>query len=167
MYDINNKEEAIRELQRYLGGIENIENPPSPTGIYDERTEQSVKEVQEKGGLTVNGITDMATFDLIYREYLAEIDRRHAKRHAGVSVNFPIRVGDFGGKIYEINELLSRLADYYGEGHRIRRGGFFGEESARIVGVLKGVYGLFESREIDEVFYLRMYEDIDSIDRFY
>lgn len=167
MYDINNKEEAIRELQKYLGGIESVENPPSTTGIYDERTTESVKKIQEDGGLTVNGIADMATFDLIYREYLAEIDRRHAKRHAGVSVPFPIKVGDFGGKIYEINELLSRLADYYGEGHRIRRGGFFGEESARIVGVLKEIYGLLISREIDEVFYLRMYQDIDSIDRFY
>ena len=164
MYNVSVKEEAIKELQKYLYELEGLTNPPNPTGIYDDRTRESVVEFQSKNGLPVSGASDMETFDLIYQEYRRTLEKRNAERLVGASVDFPIAFGDSGGRIYEINEMLARLAEYYGEGHGIRRGGFFGAESARISSVLAEVYGLAESGEINEEIYLRMYKDVESIE---
>ena len=164
MYDINKKESAIREVQKYLGEIGYVKNPPALTGIYDDRTRAGVKAVQKSKSISESGVVDLETMTALYEEYIFFIDRAHAARRARV-VSFPIRIGDSGRGIREINEALVFLMDYYREGHRIKISSYFGEPSASAAEALYEIYGMDKEDGINEFLYLRMYEDIDSIKR--
>ncbi len=165
MYDINNKKEAVREVQRYLEGIGYIENPPSPNGNWDDRTREGVLAVQKAKGLSESGEVNLETMNALYAEFLSYADKSRAKKRAGDAISFPVLRGNSGRGIGEINESLAFLMDYYGEGHRIRRSSYFGEASETAVRILQGIYGMDKTSELDEALYLRIYEDIDSIER--
>ena len=151
MYSINDKKEAIREIQIYLGSGKYA---VIPSGVYDDSTRASVKEFQKDYGLEESGAVDAATFDAIYREYTKQKMREDAKRLSR-GTEFPIKFGDSGDKVHEINALLVELGLYYGETNHIR-GSFFGKESERITKRLREIFKLNASSEVDEELYLRL-----------
>ena len=64
--------EYVSELQEYLTAIATVfptVSAPEITGIYDEDTENAVKEVQRVSALTVTGITDLLTWGAIGELY--------------------------------------------------------------------------------------------------
>ena len=164
MYNINKKEDALKEVQKYLAGIEYIERPPSPTGVYDDKTREGVLMVQRKAGIPESGTVDIVTMELIYGEYLYYKTVDRARQRSG-GLDFPVSLGDSGDGIREINDALIFLMEYYGESHRIKRNSYFGEPSSRASEYLSLLYGLDERSEIDEILYMRMYEDVEAIKR--
>lgn len=151
MYSINDKKEAIREIQIYLGAGKHA---VIPTGVYDDSTRESVREFQKEHGLDESGVVDLATFEAIYREYSRQKMREDAKRLSG-GTDFPIKSGDQGEKVYAINALLRKLALRYGEINVIQ-GSFFGRESERITERLREIFRLSVSPEVDEELYIRL-----------
>jgi peptidoglycan hydrolase-like protein with peptidoglycan-binding domain len=62
----------VSDLQRYLGAIATVFPTviaPAVTGVYDEATENAVKEVQRLSSLEVTGVTDLLTWSAIGELY--------------------------------------------------------------------------------------------------
>ncbi|MBR5514592.1 MAG: peptidoglycan-binding protein [Clostridia bacterium] len=76
MYNIDDKNAAVFEVQRYLREISRVHNEipcVTPDGIYDNKTKECVKAFQAQNGLEATGIVDNKTFDLLYKEYLSAL----------------------------------------------------------------------------------------------
>ena len=66
------KQEAIRNLQRYLRRLSYEENDILPVpvdGIFDDRTEEALLEFQRMKGLPETGSADRSTWDALFAEY--------------------------------------------------------------------------------------------------
>jgi len=74
--------DAVRNLQRYLRRLSFEENdlPAVPIdGIFDTRTKEALEEFQRMMGLSVTGVADRRTWELLFAEYTRlqqEADRR-------------------------------------------------------------------------------------------
>ncbi len=165
MYSIEDKQEAVRQLQKYLSEVGDSAIPIAPTGIYDDNTEAAVKRFQEERGIEATGRTDINTYELIYDMYTTLQRIKRANSLAGKAVIFPLRQGDSSAEIYKINNTLSGLMTYYGLTHNIRRSEYFSQETAIAVRSLKEIFEMEITDEIDEEFYLRIYEDEASIEK--
>ncbi|MBE6687087.1 MAG: hypothetical protein E7591_07630 [Ruminococcaceae bacterium] len=77
MYDINDKNSAVREIQTYLNTVSRAAGRDPcvvPDGIYDEKTRECVRSFQRQNGLDESGTVDYNTFELLYREYLLALE---------------------------------------------------------------------------------------------
>ena len=78
MQDKMNESLVISALQRYLRQLA-FENPTIPLppvdGIFDTRTEQALKAYQRATGLNVTGIADANTWDRLFADYRASLER--------------------------------------------------------------------------------------------
>lgn len=151
MYDINDKSAAIKEIQRYLS---EHDGSVICSGVYDDYTARAVKEAQIKNGLPASGVADRITFEAIYADYRRSLAKKAAKR-LSPRADFPLKFGDSGREVYNLNAMLSRIALYYGEANAIR-GSFFGSESARITKRLREIFQLEVAEFVDEELYLRL-----------
>ena len=158
MYNTSNKKEAIREIQIYLGAGKHA---VIPTGVYDQATRKSVMDFQKEHQLTESGTVDRETFDAIYKEYLAKKIKDNAAKHSR-NIGFPIKFGDQGDQIYQINSLLKALAFRYNESNSIQ-GSFFGHESERITERLREIFRLHQDPFIDEELYIRIIQIYDAV----
>ena len=151
MYKINDKKEAVRKIQIYLS---RGNHAVIPTGVYDAATKRSVKEFQKEYGLAESGVVDSNTYNAIYREFLRQKLKSDAKELSH-GIDFPVKFGDYGDKIYALNSLLSRIALRYGESNYIN-GSFFGHESERITQRLREIFRLGSAPTVDEKLYMRL-----------
>ena len=72
MYHINDKKQAVYELQRFLSVIsKNRYDLPHITidGLFDEATKAAVIILQDEHSVKSSGKVDKATLDIIVREY--------------------------------------------------------------------------------------------------
>lgn len=118
MYDISQKNEAIRELQKYLRTIEGGRTEPSSVtvdGIYGDNTRRAVREYQARAGMPITGITDRKTWDGIYLEHLRVLD----SAPIGLFVfplfpaNYSILPGSGGAPVRFLKLILAELTQYY------------------------------------------------------
>ena len=163
MYRINDKAEAVRQVQIYLNGINNTFVMPS--GVYDENTRIAVIGYQRSHGLEPTGTVDRATFDSIYKDYVSAYQSKRLYGAAGSFISFPIREGDMSPEIIHLNRTLENLLCYYGITHRLRCGSFYSSETAEAVRVMRRIYLLADGDYVDEELYLRMMADRNSIKR--
>ena len=126
MYSIEDRQEAIRELQKYLKEAGDSAIPIVPTGVYDENTRVSVERFQEDRGLEKTGRANRETFELIYAVYLEILRKRLAQSIAGADVVFPLKRGNSTSELYRINNTLANIMKRYRIPHNIRRSEFFG-----------------------------------------
>lgn len=64
--------ESVKTLQQYLNAISNVYSSISPisvTGVFNQETENSVKQFQKQYGLPVTGIVDRDVWNAIANEY--------------------------------------------------------------------------------------------------
>ena len=163
MYRINDKTEAVRQVQIYLNGINNAFVMPS--GVYDENTRNAVIGYQRSHDLEPTGTVDRATFDSIYKDYVSAYQSKRLYGTAGSLISFPIREGDMSSEIIHLNRTLETLLRYYGITHRLRCGSFYSVETAEAVRVMRRIYLLADGDYVDEELYLRMMADHNSIKR--
>ncbi len=166
MYRIDDKPEAIRQVQTYLRVVGNPEIFIYPSGIYDENTRLSVIDFQTSRDITPSGDVDKTTFDLLFSEYVTANDKNELNRTLDSFISFPLLPGDSSDGMTHINKTLSRVLEHYGHTHSLRGGNFYSDETAEAVKIMRGIYMLEELEMIDEVFYLRLIADHDSIGRF-
>ncbi|MBR2931079.1 MAG: peptidoglycan-binding protein [Clostridia bacterium] len=153
MYNINDKPEATRAIQRMLGINE--------SGIYDERTRAAVIDVQAEAGYTSDGLVDLKTFEEIRRIYDVRARAECVRRL--VSVEFPYREGDYGDHIYSANELLAKTLSFFSHEHLLPRGYIYTSSTSLAVARLREIFALEDKAEIDGELYLRMLEELGLI----
>lgn len=131
MYRIEDKALAIREVQRFLLIISQTEDalPQSPVdGIYGEETREAVKVFQRINSLDETGAVDKFTFDLLFliaTNILAQLD---ASNKVMQNEKFPLRIGQSGNDVANLNSLLNELSAYYELGE-ILNSDFFSRET--------------------------------------
>lgn len=155
MYRIDNYSEAVRELQRNLGLIEDSAFSTVPSGVYDTETELSVREFQEKAGLDATGIADYPTFEGVYERGKADGEER-ARREKYRGTDFPIALGDGGVAVYNLNVMLSDILSYYGLYYFNEVGSFFDGRSSAASDAAARLFGLEPSGEVNSALYERI-----------
>ena len=166
MYRINDKESAIREVQKYLKVVSEPNVFISPSGVFDERTKLAVIDFQEKRGIFGSGVVDLITFDHLFTEYTLLKRKDEIGKDTVGFIQFPILPGAMTNGVYHINQMLTRLLDYYGVTHRLRPSAFFSEETRLAVRSLREIYMLEDIDIVDEILYSRIIDDINSISNF-
>ena len=166
MYRIYDRKSAIREVQTYLRAVGNPEILVVPSGVFDDNTRLSVIDFQEREGFRKSGTVDQATFDRLYELYVIFREREKLTNKTDSFISFPLLPGRQADGVTHINRMLSRLLGYYGYTHNLRPSSFYSTETENGVRILREIYGLEDKGYIDEVLYIRMLKDHDSIDKF-
>ena len=166
MYRIYDIPSAIREVQIYLSLVGNPDIFVAPSGVYDENTRLSVLDFQRSEGLLESGAVDYPTFVRLYDVYLVMRDTEDLKRKSDSFITFPMVPGRHSSGMVHINGMIARLLDYYGYTHNLRQSGFYSAETELGVKALREIYGLEDKEYIDEILYMRMVRDHDSMEKF-
>ncbi len=166
MYRIYDTPSAIREVQIYLGLAGNPDILVVPSGVYDDNTRLSVEDFQRAQGLGNTGVVDRETFDRLYEVYVILRDTEELNSKINSFISFPIMRGQSSRGMKHINATIARLMDYYGFTHNLRESSFYSTETDAAVAILRKIYILEDKDGIDEVFYMRMIKDHDSIGSF-
>ena len=153
MYDISQRSEAIRELQRYLRTIEGGRSEPSQVtvdGVYGDSTRRAVREQQARAGLPVTGITDRRTWDEIYLEYLAVISAAPLPLYFfPLSPDvYSILPGSGGAPVRFLKLILSELTQYY-DFAPIPDSDIYDSETEAAIRYFQRINGLGETGEAD------------------
>ena len=154
MYQIEDIDSAIKEVQRLLGIRQ--------SGKYDKSTRDAVIDIQRINSLPKTGITDYTTFTAIveaYREKSADI----LKDSFLFAPVFPFSKGDMGGNAGRINDALSLVLKSYSYEGVLPRGKYIGEDSISGARFLQGVFYMEERDEIDARFMGRLLLELDGI----
>lgn len=166
MYRIYDKPEAIKRVQIYLGLVGNPDIFVAPTGVYDDNTKKSVRDFQRDKNIYDTGEVDKLTFDLLFHEYSILLEKNALKNAIDSFITFPLLPGQSADGMIHINKAMANLLDYYGYTHRLRESNFYSSETADAVKLLRQIYMLENKEFIDEIFYLRMTKDHNSINKF-
>lgn len=148
------KKEDIREAQIYLRVI--AESDPDipmviPDGIYDSETEQAVLAFQNKYGLDPTGKIDAATWEQLYKAYLAS-----AAAFApldGITPltanNVPLKEGDAGYVIYILQAMINTVAQFYDNTEGAPESGVYDSATADSVKQLQEITGITPDGVVD------------------
>ncbi len=166
MYRIYDTPAAIREVQIYLGLAGNPDIIVVPSGVYDDNTRLSVTDFQRTEGLGETGVVNRETFDKLYEVYAVLRDIEELKSNTDSFITFPVLPSMSSNGMVHINGMLSRLLDYYGYTHNLRESRFYSSETDRATKTLRKIYRLEDGFGIDEILYIRMVKDHDSIGSF-
>ncbi len=116
MYHINDKNGAVREVQKYLLTISQTEEYlPHITvdGIYNEDTKLAVISFQHEMGLNETGKTDRETFDLLFSEYVRINESNDHEKNILNIKDFPLKRGSSGSDVAVLNTHIRELSAYY------------------------------------------------------
>jgi len=156
MYNIENKIEAIKEVQRLLG--------INQTGTYDEKTTEAVNKIQKSYNLTQTGITDYVTFKAILVEYKT----RNLINDKDISIlfnpDFPYALGDFDGNVGHINSVIRDIFTDYTIESKLPFGNYYGKDTENAVIQLRKIFMMNESAGVDAPLFKRMIMERDAIE---
>lgn len=140
MYDIREKKEAVKEIQRALrelSGADETIPPVAADGIYGEETKEGIRLFQKKYDLPETGETDYETWQLLTKKArYAEEERKRECALLPPEV-FPIRMGDSGSHVRVLQSVLGEITDT-----EIPIDGFFGGKTEEAVRAAERKYGL-------------------------
>lgn len=135
MYQLNDKQSAIKEIQRFLYVISQKEKTlpyVSVDGYYGDETRLAVLEFQRLYFLEESGAVEKETYDMLYKTYLEILDDVNASENGLNSDNFPLKSGDSSNDVAILNSLLRELYQYYKE-LSLPYGDFFSKETENSV----------------------------------
>lgn len=157
MYNINDKSEAVRAVQEYLGAV--YPGSVRKNGIFDKATERAVNKFKEANALSPDGKVDYKTHTMLYDEYKRNLLRKEIRKNNSGYINFPITVGSYGMGISELNLMLKALLDYFGKENGIRDSRVFSHEGQRGAEALFRIFGMEQKNHVDELFYKRLRDE--------
>ena len=164
MYDISNKANAIRELQRYLLELSQSipELPSHPVdGVYSDATQNDVLLFQSHAGLPETGNVDFATWCAIVKEYKTSILQKNASK-LPFPMTLPLSVGSRGSSVTLLQSVIYDLCDVYNNVPAPNVTGEYGTSPAYAVGILQRRYGLPETGTLDPLTWGRILADYSS-----
>ena len=139
-------------------------------GIFNEQTEQSVRQFQQIFNLAVDGIVGQATWYALVRLYvavqrLAELQSK-GQTFYGISWEFPgtLAEGDTGPEVTHLQYMLSVLSSFVSIIPALTVDGNFGPETRQAVLAFQRWQGLEESGIVDEVCWGEIYNQFTGIE---
>lgn len=161
MYFITDKKSAVMDVQRMLSLVF-PDKMISTSGIYDDKTKEAVLELQRSSEIRESGRVDMVTFNELRRSY-EEAERKIEVRSMTASLPFPIGFGFVSDEMIFINTMLGFVIEYYGVENRVRYNRLYSEATGRAVRIIRTIYGLHPSDQIDEALLFFLKTDYDRI----
>ena len=169
MYRINDRQEAVREIKKYLYAVARRAYPEigrtTIDGQYDEETRRSVKRFQKIMGLPDTGAVDIDTFSALYDVYRREKEDFYSKDYVIEETEFPIGIGCKGENVRALHILINELAREHPEAADVGAGSFYSSHTAESVRAIERAYGLDESGAVDKALFSRMLKELEAIRR--
>ena len=169
MYRINDRQEAIREIKKYLYAISTRVYPQigrtTIDGQYDEPTKSAVKKFQGIMGLAENGIVDIETFRALYKIYRSVKEDFYALDYIVEETEFHVGPGNSGENVRALHIIINELAREHPTVEGVGTGSFYSTRTARAARELRRIYGLAESENIDKITYSLMLMELEAIRR--
>ena len=169
MYRINDRQEAIREIKKYLYVISTRLYPQigrtTIDGKYDEVTRGAVKNFQRIMGLTDSGSVDLETFNALYGAYAEAVEDFYAGDYIIERTKFPVGIGASGENVRALHILINELSREHPGIGNVGVGSFYSTHTARSVKGLRQIYGLGDGDAVDKRLLSRMQMEIDAIRR--
>ena len=162
MYDIDDKEAAIRAIQHFLLELHYYEKRiPHITidGIYGESTRNAVAAYQHLIGLPESGTVDYATWEHLYRDYTRARRQRESAERIPPDTPLPVSVGASGTGVRHLQELLNAIAERYGLGIRTDTSGIFSYSSDAVANAIRRIYKLSEDGTVNGELFEKMLRD--------
>jgi peptidoglycan hydrolase-like protein with peptidoglycan-binding domain len=111
-----NEQQATENIQRYLRQLSFFDSDiPSLAidGIFEQATRDSLTAFQRKYGLPPSGVADRLTFDTLYQEYLASLEKNALPLPMDIfpflPVGYEIGIGERGFSVYAIRYMLNEI----------------------------------------------------------
>lgn len=152
-YTQQQKKEHIQELQKYLFVISCYDNrisPMIPNGIYDQKTQEAVRQFQEIYKLTVNGEVNETTWNKIVTVYKSLINDTPTCLNAfPQNKNAVMRSGDSCFTVTVIQAVLFSLSKQYNNIPGVSITGDFNTETAQAVQLFQNMCALPVTGDVD------------------
>ena len=153
MYNLTDKRNAIRELQRYLleisyatSGIPHL----AVDGIYGEETRATVAAFQLRNGLPVTGEADPSTWSEIYRQFDQAREARLAKPILISAAILPLALHARGSEVFLLQTLLDEVRLFLPELLPVAQNGNFDGETQRALRAYQTIRHLPPSGILDK-----------------
>ena len=165
MLKINDRQGAVRRIQRYLRFINdrfsnNITNV-SIDGIYGAETRLAVMRFQTMRGIEASGIVDVVTNEELYKMYQKAIESEIKSEFS--NNDFPILFGSNSRAVKSLNNILRDLSVTYKEIPASDRGSYFGYNTKIAVEAFEEIIGRQPSGIVDSELYNRMLRETKVI----
>lgn len=165
MYDIDDKESAIRSVQRFLLELHyDTGEIPFVTidGIYGPATRAAVAAYQRLRSLPETGEVDYATWQSLFRDYTAALAAREGAATVPPDTPLPVRIGASGEGVENLQRLMNYLAEQYGLALRTDVSGVYSYSTEQLANALRAIYRLPEDGTVTSEFYDKMVRDYNN-----
>ncbi len=138
--------------------------PVAVDGVFGPSTENSVLQFQKQFDLPQTGAVDANTWDTLYRVYagILQDERKEIETTFLESVRLPLKLGDTGGSVEELQEQLNRLKSRYPLIPTLVVTGNFGQKTRMAVMTFQRANDLPVTGVVDENTYrLIVEQDLD------
>ena len=151
---------AVRNVQRYLRVLADTETGSEIfalpiDGIYETATENAVAEFQRRYYLPVTGITDRATFDAIYLEYLRKTKEQRRLYSPdffpALPEGYSTEIGERSGFIAILEFVLDELRVAYDTLPPFEKNNIFDEDTAMAVKEFQRIHDLPVTGKVDRI----------------
>ena len=125
-------------------------------GIYDEKTQEAVRQFQRIFNLTPDGIVGRATWYRLVNLYIGVtqlgelVSEGQQFRRVGFQYPGVLRRGDSGGGVWSLQYMLAVLAEFNAVIPQVRLDGVFGADTERAVRAFQSFAGLPEDGVVGE-----------------
>jgi peptidoglycan hydrolase-like protein with peptidoglycan-binding domain len=140
--------ESVEVIQYFLTAIAFFNSAiPAPvySGVYDEQTRDAVIAFQAFAGLPQTGITDDATWNLIYDNYLGDIRSLTPEQIGTAIIPFPgtfLRLGDTGADVVQLQEFINVASSIYPAIPPVPITGVYDEDTRDAIYAAETLFGL-------------------------
>ena len=138
----------VFELQYLLALVSEFNNeipPLSVDGDFGTGTRASLEAFQRVYGLDVTGVTNIATWDRLYREYVGILSTLPESYFASSTVPYSgtvLRLGSQGDDVLLLQRYLNFISNTYPQIPRLSEDGVFGAQTQAAVTIYKSIFGL-------------------------
>ena len=140
--------ESVEVLQYFLTAVAFFDPAipaPDSSGIYDEATRNSIIAFQAEKGLSQTGVTDDATWNLLYDDYLGDIRSLTPEQIGTAIIPFPgtfLQLGDTGESVTVLQNFINTASTVYNEIPPIPVTGIYDENTRDAVYAVESLFGL-------------------------
>ena len=166
MYRLSDKTAAIKEVQRFLFVISDRVNEEVPRvaidGIYGNETSEAVAYFQKIYGLLADGNVNRETFDLLFFLYDEAMNQLQLHNYIITDEGFPLTIGMQNHDVMVLNLILTELRYTYPDISHVEKINYFSKSTQNAIMDLQKIFGEEESGIVDEIFYKRLKDELNS-----